>query len=182
MLVRALAAGELDLSAEAVLLPADERGPVGPGRVLEHAAEARENELTVVRRNRGGNRAPQPVRAQTHPGVDDEPDAGDDAAGERNERLAQPDPSENADQSAQGHEIRPLLQVPRPRRCGNATGSGGATKLALFFRSQHVVWLLPALHSDEGLGNCLMELRADVALELRQRLLLAQPGPVRAVT
>ena len=26
-----------------------------------------------------------------------------------------------------------------------------------------------------------MELRADVALELRQRLLLAQPGPVRAV-
>src|SRR5439155_11296915 len=124
MLVRALAAGELDLSAEAVLLPAHERGPVGPGRVLEHAAEAREDERTVVRRNGGGNRAPQPIRAQTHPAVDDEPDTGENAAGESNERLAEPDPSENADQPAQRHDVRTLLQVPRARRRGDATGCG----------------------------------------------------------
>ena len=58
---------------------------------------------------------------------------------------------------------------------------GGATQLVLLHRGEGRVGVPSTLNGDERLRNGRMELRADVGLDLGQRLLQAQPRAVRAV-
>ena len=104
--------------------------------------------------------------------MDDEPDAGDDAAGDRNERLVQPDPSENADQSAQRDEIREACaaEIEKTRAEAEATQKAKVELQAQFDElkaafQQH-------LRETENL-DALTDMEAEQVLGFRPVLVLA---------
>ena len=125
--------------------------------------------------------SPNAGRAVARPRANDDPRRCENCAADRQQRLVEPDAGKRRDETAEREQLRPLAQVAGARQVWDVVRRGRAAKLLLLLGRQRRVRVLSALEGDERLRDRRVELRADVRLDLRERLLDAQAGPVRPV-
>ena len=154
-------------------LPLDERDPVALApssrrTLLERLEDAR----AVAGGQRGRERAREPVRPEPHPGLEHEPSdcrrrrpsADEPELVEPDARRAPPITPASATSSGRSRRSR------APRMSGTRYGVEAPRISSCSSRVERRERILAALQRDERLGDGRVELRADVALDLGQRL------------
>ena len=93
----------------------------------------------------------------------------------------QADPGESGHHAAERDEIRALFEATGSTDLGHAVRGGGPAELVLLFWGQRGERIVAPLQGHERLRDGGVELRADVPLDLGQRLLGPEACAVRAV-
>src|SRR6266849_558326 len=90
----------------------------------------------------------------------------------------EPEPGEQDDQAAEREQLGPLLEIATAGHDAEPVGGGRTADLLELLLRENVRRIQTALHGDERLADRRMELRAEVPLDLCERLVARQPRTI----
>src|SRR5207237_6012393 len=111
--------------------------------------------------------------------AEDDPARADPGAEHGHPELVEAEPREQDDEPSEREELRPVFEGPPAGDQPEPVRRRGAADLLELVRRQDVCRIETALDGDERLSDRRVKLRAEVPLDLCERLLPREPRPVR---